>query len=400
MKRVILTLAGIAAISACSDTDSRRAPEDDNLTRPLEVARVDTSRPLAPVEREVAKPVEAESAKAAKPAASKPTRQPKKAPAPRRAKASPPAVREDTATAQGYVGVGRDTAAAPTVGTSSTASTDTLKSNASRDTLSSSASTDTLRSSASTDTVTRASSDTAVVAPEEIASARTDTITARTDTARTPPADTASAPRPDTSSRVRAGTTAGRDSSPVSSTPSAAAVKAARTLPIGTEIHAALDDSINSRTDTVGRVVTAVVMEPVTASDGSTLIQAGAPVRFSVTRLRAARSKSAQGRLALQVDGIGVGGELRKVSADVKPVPHELRGRGVGTSEAAKVGVGAAGGAVLGRVIGGNTKGAVIGGVVGAAGGAVVASQTATRDVVVTAKTPVVLILTQPLVAQ
>ena len=149
----------------------------------------------------------------------------------------------------------------------------------------------------------------------------------------------------------------------------------------------------------MGRVVTAIVMENVTGSDGRTIIAAGAPVRFTVTRLSPARSKSAQGRLALKVDGIGVGGDMRKVSADVRPVPHELRGRGVGTSEAAKVGVGAAGGAVLGRVIGGNTKGAVIGGVVGAAGGAVVASQTANRDVVVKAKTPVTFVLTQPLVA-
>jgi hypothetical protein len=62
------------------------------------------------------------------------------------------------------------------------------------------------------------------------------------------------------------------------------------------------------------------------------------------------------------------------------------------------VGAGAAGGAVLGRVIGGSTKGAVIGGVVGAAGGAVVANQTATRDVVVKAKTPVTFVLTAPLV--
>jgi hypothetical protein len=140
-------------------------------------------------------------------------------------------------------------------------------------------------------------------------------------------------------------------------------------------------------------------MENVPASDGKTLIAAGAPVRFTVTRLSAAKSKSAQGRLALQVDGIGIGGELRKVSADVRPVPHELRGRGVGGSEAAKVGVGAVGGAVLGRVIGGDTRGAVIGGVVGAAGGAVVASQTASRDVVVKARTPVVFVLTEPLVA-
>ena len=135
-------------------------------------------------------------------------------------------------------------------------------------------------------------------------------------------------------------------------------------------------------------------------SDGKTLIAAGAPVHFTVTRLSPARSKSAQGRLRLQVEGVGVGGEIRKISADVQPVPHELRGRGVTAGDAAKVGVGAAGGAVLGKVIGKDTKGAVIGGVIGAAGGAVVASQTATRDVVVKAKTPVVFVLTQPLVAQ
>jgi hypothetical protein len=41
----------------------------------------------------------------------------------------------------------------------------------------------------------------------------------------------------------------------------------------------------------------------------------------------------------------------------------------------------------------------VIGGVAGAAAGAVVANQTATRDVVVKAKTPVVIVLTEPLKA-
>jgi hypothetical protein len=160
-----------------------------------------------------------------------------------------------------------------------------------------------------------------------------------------------------------------------------------------------LDDSINSRNDTVGRVVTAVVMENVMGPNGKTLIPAGAPVRFTIISLGPAKSKSAQGKLGLRVDSIGLGGQLQKVSADVRPVPHELRGRGVGTSEATKVGVGAAGGAVLGRVLGGNIKGAVIGGVVGAAGGAVVASQTASRDVVVKARTPVTFVLTEPLVS-
>ena len=92
-------------------------------------------------------------------------------------------------------------------------------------------------------------------------------------------------------------------------------------------------------------------------------------------------------------------GRLLPVKANIQPVPRELRGRGVTGSEAAKVGGGAAAGAVLGRVVGGNTKGAVIGGVAGAAAGAVVANQTATRDVVVKAKTPLVLVLTAPLSA-
>ena len=121
-------------------------------------------------------------------------------------------------------------------------------------------------------------------------------------------------------------------------------------------------------------------------------------VRLTVTRLASAKSKSSQGSLALRVDGIQVGGQLQSVQADVRPVPRELRGRGVTSGDAAKVGVGAVGGAVLGRVLGGNTKGAVVGGVVGAAGGAVVADQTATRDVVVKAKTPVTFVLTAPLV--
>lgn len=175
---------------------------------------------------------------------------------------------------------------------------------------------------------------------------------------------------------------------------------AARTLPIGTEIRVALDDSINSRHDTVGRMVTAHVMENVLGPTGLPLIEAGAPVRLTITKLEPAKKKSdAGGKLAFRVDGIGVAGQLQKVEADVKPVPHELRGRGVTAGDAAKVGVGAAGGAVLGRVIGGNTRGAVIGGVVGAAGGAVVASETASRDVVVKAKTPVVFVLTEPMVA-
>ena len=348
MNRLILATAGIVLASACSGASERRAPPaEDILTRPLEVARVDTTQPLAPVEPQVTSPPE--SVTMPKPRKAK--RAPKNVAPPPVATAPVPSPEEDT-TVKGYAPDPNeiavpDTASAPAMDTVSP----TIRDKAPR------------------------------AAPDTTAPPAPDTIAARQP-------DTAAARQPDTTSSVTTRTQPGMASSVT-----------ARTLPIGTEIHAALDDSINSRTDTMGRVVTAVVMENVTGSDGRTLIAAGAPVRFTVTRLSPARSKSAQGRLSLKVEGIGFGGDMRKISADVRPVPHELRGRGVGTSEAAKVGVGAAGGAILGRVIGGNTKGAVIGGVVGAAGGAVVASQTANRDVVVKAKTPVTFVLTEPLVA-
>ena len=166
-------------------------------------------------------------------------------------------------------------------------------------------------------------------------------------------------------------------------------------VPAGTVLHAALEDSIHSRLDLPGRVVTATVMQNVTGPDGRTLIPAGAPVQLTVTQVKPGRGKR-RGLLEIRPDSITVAGEVRKLEATLQPVPYELRGRGVTGEEAAKVGVGAAGGAVEGRVLGGDTKGAVIGGVVGAAGGAVVASETAAKDVVVKARTPVALVLNAP----
>jgi hypothetical protein len=178
--------------------------------------------------------------------------------------------------------------------------------------------------------------------------------------------------------------------------PDTAPRTAVATVPAGTVIHAALEDSIHSRLDVSGRVVTAKVMQNVAAPNGRTLIPAGAPVQLTVTQVKPGRGDG-KGMLEIVPDSITIAGEARKLDATLQPVPYELRGRGVTGEEAAKVGVGAAGGAVVGRVLGGNTRGAVIGGVVGAAGGAVVASETAAKDVVVKARTPLALVLTVPM---
>ena len=161
--------------------------------------------------------------------------------------------------------------------------------------------------------------------------------------------------------------------------------------------RAQLKDSINSLRNSEGQTVTATVSGDVRAPDGLTVLPTGSLVHIFIARLRPARSRSAKdGELELRVDSITVNGHTYAVRADVGPVPHELRGRGVTAGEVEKVGAGAAAGAVIGGVVTGKTKGAVIGGVIGAAGGTVVAAQTASRDVVVTPGTLLTLVLQQP----
>ena len=220
-----------------------------------------------------------------------------------------------------------------------------------------------------------------------------------------PATDSGSSSSPPAPPPVRAPDTVGT-SRPIPSpqpapvVPETSSSSAATTIPAGAELHAALIDSINSRHDSAGKALTARLMENVSAPDGRTLLPAGAIVRLTVAELAPAGSRgAADGKLELAVADITVNGNHMDVSAEVRPIPHELRGRGVTGSEATKVGVGAAAGAIVGQVLGGKkkTRATVIGGVVGAAGGAAVAAHTADRDVVVKAGTPITFVLTSPL---
>jgi hypothetical protein len=330
MHRLMLGLAGLAFLSACSDRGDRRTAEDRD-TVPLEVARADTSQTTTAVgaapDTTRGPAVRKPPAKPRRPSAAGPTPVPTPAPDPK-----PDTVRPDTA--QPY-------AVQP-------------------------------------DSVPRDS-----VNPNTVAS---DTLIWRSSD----------------SGYVPGGTTAPPDSPVVMSVPPKTAATAKRlTLPAGTQIRAALSDSIHSRRDTVGKVVTARVIGAVTTPSGQIVVPAGAAAQLTVTELEPAKSKgAADGKLALRVDGISIRGRLESVTAEVQPVPHELHGRGVTGSEVGKVGAGTVVGAVAGRVITGKKKGAVVGGVIGAAGGAVVAAETANRDVVVPAGSPVVLVLREPLVAR
>jgi hypothetical protein len=171
-----------------------------------------------------------------------------------------------------------------------------------------------------------------------------------------------------------------------------------RTLGAGSRIDATMAQTITSRSNKAGETVTTTVAADAKDRDGRVVVPAGSTVELLITQLEPAKNKGqADGKLTFQVTAASVRSQRYPMAAEVTSVPHTLKGRGVTAGEAEKVGVGTVVGAVAGRVIGGNATGAVVGGAVGAAGGTVVAIQTASRDVVVSAGAPVVITLTGPL---
>ena len=170
------------------------------------------------------------------------------------------------------------------------------------------------------------------------------------------------------------------------------------TLASGTRIDAVTQRTISSRNDKAGETFTASVSSDVKDSRGRVVIPAGSVVTITITELQPANDKSkADGKITLLVSSVSVGGQSYPVSAGITGLAHTLKGRGVGATEVEKTAAGAVIGGIAGRVIGGNGKGTVIGAVVGGAAGAAVAVETANRDVVVVAGTPMVITLTGPL---
>ncbi len=180
----------------------------------------------------------------------------------------------------------------------------------------------------------------------------------------------------------------------------AAPVVTSVTIPAGSHVHLASNDSLHSRHDKPGKIITANVTQDVKDAKGNVGIPAGAVVTFKVVELEPAKSKSAKdGKLTLAVQDVSVNGKSIAVSANVDSVEHTLQGQGVTAGGAARVGGGAAAGAIAGKIIGGKT-GAIIGGIAGGAAGTVVAVKTADRDVVVTPGAAIVITLSSDVTVQ
>jgi hypothetical protein len=183
---------------------------------------------------------------------------------------------------------------------------------------------------------------------------------------------------------------------PSSEAAPAPAPSAARGLAAGTAIVATTTAEIRSNKNKVGDEVQATVANDVKDASGKVVIPAGAAVTLRVTAINESENKSdTTGTLTLQPTEVSINGMSHPLNASIERVSARLEGRKTGAGDIAKVGGGAAAGAVVGRVLGGSGKGAVIGGIIGGAVGAQRASETKDRDVVLPQGTAITMTLNE-----
>jgi hypothetical protein len=146
-------------------------------------------------------------------------------------------------------------------------------------------------------------------------------------------------------------------------------------VPTGTTLSLKLMTAAGSETSRVEDAVSAELTEGVVI-DGVEVLPAGTPV--SGTVLSADDSDKVKGRasLALRFHSIRAGGETYPVA-----MTYSRTAEGTKASDAKKIGIPAAGGAVIGGILGGK-KGAVIGGVIGGGAGTAAVLTTSGKEVV------------------
>jgi hypothetical protein len=155
---------------------------------------------------------------------------------------------------------------------------------------------------------------------------------------------------------------------------SAAAQPPSLVIPAGTQISVRISESLSSETAQAGDLFHGSLVEPIVV-DQHVVFRAGSEVTGTV--LSAHRSGRLSDPGVLELDLTSVSSEGRSADLNVEPV--RLKGGSHTTSNASKIGGGAAAGAIIGAIAGGG-KGAAIGAGVGAAVGTGVAAATGKKD--------------------
>ena len=165
----------------------------------------------------------------------------------------------------------------------------------------------------------------------------------------------------------------------------------------GTEIHAALDTPLSSKTSKPGDRFTATLSEPVRANNGAVVIPSGARVEGEVAESEDGRTVAAlkdKPKLSLRFrDVVLPTGQTLPLTATLVSV-HDTNGKNSKKADAGtQIAIGAGAGSAPGRSFGGHIKGLAIGALSG--GGYVVATNG--KDVNLPAQAGMLIRVDQPL---
>jgi hypothetical protein len=148
------------------------------------------------------------------------------------------------------------------------------------------------------------------------------------------------------------------------------------TLPEGTTLAVRLDSAIGSDTSRVEDPVEAALTDAVVI-DGTEILPVGSVVRGHVAAVQSAGKVKGRASLALRFGSVSVAGrdERYPIAAHL-----DLTAPATKREDAAKIGIPAAGGAIIGAIAGGK-KGAAIGTAIGGGAGAAVVLSTAGQEI-------------------
>jgi hypothetical protein len=141
-------------------------------------------------------------------------------------------------------------------------------------------------------------------------------------------------------------------------------------VPVGTLLVFSVDERVSTETHQRGDEFTATLLSEVTDARGSTILPQGSLARWVVTQSAAADDQSV---LAVELDAVRLHGAWVPLVAEVVSADLDVDEGDSGGETAAKIGIGAAAGALLGQVLGGDAGSTLAGAGVGAAVGTAVA---------------------------
>ncbi len=145
------------------------------------------------------------------------------------------------------------------------------------------------------------------------------------------------------------------------------------TLPAGTRVQLRLGSGYSSETSYVEQRVDATVVSSVGAN-GYTALPAGSRVSGVVSSVERPGRVKGRGEIGLTFTNVAVGGERYPMAASYARVAPATK-----STDAKKIGIPAAGGAIVGAILGGK-KGALAGAAIGGGAGTAVVLSTRGKD--------------------